>query len=230
MSELKERIEKVWERIEKSAQEIGKRKEDIQLVAVTKTVEVERIKEAIGCGIEIIGENKVQEAEGKFKEIKEKVSWHLVGHLQTNKVKKAIEMFDLIHSVDSLHLAQEINKRAKSINKVQRVLVELNTSGEGSKFGIMPEETLDLVEKVSELSNVKIKGLMTIGLFTNELEKVKPCFVKLRELFEKIKEKNIPNVEMKFLSMGMTSDFEIAIKEGSNMVRIGTAIFGERKK
>jgi hypothetical protein len=230
MAGLKERIDEAWERIEKSAQRVGKRKEDIQLVAVSKTVEAERIKEAIACGIQIIGENKVQEAEEKFKEIKEKVSWHLVGHLQTNKVKKALEIFDLIHSVDGFHLAQEIDKRAKNINKVQRVLIEVKTSGEETKFGVKPEQTLELVREISRLLNVKIEGLMTIGFFTPEIEKVRPCFAKLRSLFEQIKKEKIPNVEMKYLSMGMTSDFEVAIEEGSNMVRIGTAIFGERKK
>ena len=166
MEGLEENIRSIWSRIERAAAKIGKSQENIKLVAVTKTVKVERIKEAIKCGIQIIGENKVQEVESKFDQISEKVEKHLVGHLQTNKVKKAVELFDLIQSVDSQHLAQEISKRASQIGKVMDVLVEINTSGEKTKFGIDPDEALSFIKSISNLEGIKIKGLMTIGLFS----------------------------------------------------------------
>lgn len=207
----------------------GHRNEDITLVAVTKNVEPERIIEGIDAGIKIIGENRIQEAEEKFKFITKDVEKHLVGHLQTNKVKKALELFDLIQSVDSLHLAQEISKKAKEKGKPAEVLIEVNTSGEPSKYGVKPEEVSNLVEEISRLENIKIKGLMTVGLFTEDIEKARPCFVKLRNLFENLKSPKKENVEMKYLSMGMSSDFEVAVEEGANMIRVGTAIFGPRR-
>jgi hypothetical protein len=229
MGSVEENIRNIWSRIEKAAEKIGKSKEDIKLVAVTKTVELERIKEAIKCGIQIIGENRVQEAESKFGQIKEKVEKHLVGHLQTNKVKKAVELFDFIQSVDSQHIAQEISKRAFQMGKVMEVLVEINTSGEKSKFGIDPDQAWSFVKSISNLGGIKIKGLMTIGLFSDNPEDARPCFKKLKAIFDKLKSENIHNIEMEYLSMGMTDDFEIAIHEGSNMVRIGTGIFGPRR-
>lgn len=228
MEGLEENIRNIWSRIEKAAEKIEKSKEDIKLVAVTKTVEVERIKEAIKCGIQIIGENRVQEAESKFEQITEKVEKHLVGHLQTNKAKKATELFDFIQSVDSQHIAQEISRRASQIGKAMDVLVEINTSGEKTKFGIDPNETLSFIKSISNLEGIKIKGLMTIGLFSDNPEDTRPCYKKLKFIFKKIQSENIPNVEMTYLSMGMTNDFEVAIQEGSNMVRIGTGIFGPR--
>jgi pyridoxal phosphate enzyme (YggS family) len=228
MESVEEKIKDIWSRIEKAGEKIGKNKDDINLVAVTKTVEVERIKEAIKCGIKIIGENRLQEAESKFDQITEKVEKHLVGHLQTNKAKKAVELFDFIQSVDSQRIAQEISKRASQMGKVMNVLVEVNTSGEKSKFGIDPGQVLSFVKSISNLEGIKIKGLMTIGLFSDNPEDTRPCFKKLKSIFEKIKSENVPHAEMKYLSMGMTNDFEMAIREGSNMVRIGTGIFGSR--
>jgi pyridoxal phosphate enzyme (YggS family) len=228
MESVEEKIKDIWSRIEKAGEKIGKNKDDINLVAVTKTVEVERIKEAIKCGIKIIGENRLQEAESKFDQITEKVEKHLVGHLQTNKAKKAVELFDFIQSVDSQRIAQEISKRASQMGKVMSVLVEVNTSGEKSKFGIDPGQVLSFVKSISNLEGIKIKGLMTIGLFSDNPEDTRPCFKKLKSIFEKIKSENVPHAEMKYLSMGMTNDFEMAIREGSNMVRIGTGIFGSR--
>ncbi len=198
-------------------------------MAVSKTVEPERINEAIRCGIEIIGENRVQEAEAKFKQITEKVEKHLVGHLQTNKAKKAVELFDFIQSVDSTRIAEEISRRALENRKILDILVEVNTSAEKTKFGVEPEQVLSLIETISKLEGIKIKGLMTIGLFSDDPEDTRPCFKKLKTLFEEIKSANISNVEMRYLSMGMTNDFEVAIQEGSNMVRIGTGIFGPRR-
>jgi pyridoxal phosphate enzyme (YggS family) len=228
MEGLEENIKSIWSRIEKAAAKIGKSQKDIKLVAVTKTVEVEKIKEAIKCGIQIIGENRVQEAESKFDQITEKVEKHLVGHLQTNKAKKAVELFDLIQSVDSQHLAQEVSKRADQMGKVMDVLVEINTSGEKTKFGIDPDEVFSLIKSISHLEGIKIRGLMTIGLLSDNPEDTRPCFRKLKSIFERIKSENIPHVEMRYLSMGMTNDFEVAIQEGANMVRIGTGIFGPR--
>ena len=229
MNSLVENLKRLEERIESAAINSGRKREDITLVAVTKNVEPERIIEGIDAGIKIIGENRIQEATDKFKFITKDVEKHLVGHLQTNKVKKALELFDLIQSVDSLHLAQEVSKRANEKEKFAEVLIEVNTSDEPSKYGVKPDEISGLVEEVSKLENIKIKGLMTVGLFTDELEKVRPCFVKLRNIFESLKNPRKENVEMKYLSMGMSSDFELAIEEGANMIRVGTAIFGPRK-
>lgn len=229
MNTISENLKRLDERIENAALRSGRRKEDITLVTVTKNVEPERINDAIDAGIKIIGENRVQEAEEKFKFITKDVEKHLVGHLQTNKVKKAIELFDLIQSVDSLHLAEEISKRGNDKGKIAEVLIEVNTSGESSKYGIKPEEVSNLVDQISELGNVKIKGLMTVGLLTEELEKVRPCFVRLMNLFESLKSLKKENVEMRYLSMGMSSDFELAVEEGASMIRVGTAIFGARE-
>lgn len=228
MNTIAENLKRLETRIEKAASKSGRKKEDITLVAVTKNVEPERINQGIDAGIKIIGENRVQEAEEKFKYISKDVEKHLVGHLQTNKVKKALELFSLIQSLDSLHLAQEISKRAKDKGREIEVLIEVNTSGEPSKYGIKPDEVTELVEKVSQLQNIRIKGLMTIGLFSDDLERVRPCFITLRKIFESLKNLKRENVEMKYLSMGMSSDYELAIEKGSNMIRIGTAIFGPR--
>ena len=229
MSAIEENVKDIRSRIEKAATRSGRGSEEIKLVVVTKTVEAERINQAIRNGIEIIGENRIQEAEAKFKDITEPVEKHLVGHLQTNKAKKAVELFGFIQSVDSVRIAEEISKRTLEKAKVMNVLVEVNTSGEETKFGIEPEQAFSLIETISRLEGIKIKGLMTIGLFSDNPEDTRPCFRKLKSLFEKIKSAHIPNVEMCYLSMGMTSDFEVAIEEGSNMVRVGTGIFGPRR-
>jgi pyridoxal phosphate enzyme (YggS family) len=229
MDLIRENLKVIRERISQSALKVGTCAEKIKLVAITKNVDVERIKQAVDCGVKTIGENKLQEASSKFELLPIELEKHLVGHLQTNKVKKAINLFDMIQSVDSLHLAVEISKRVKELNKEIPILIEVNTSGEKTKFGIEPEAALPLVEKISALENIKIQGLMTIGLWSGEEAKVRPCFVKLRKLFERIKQQEISGVEMNYLSMGMTGDFEWAILEGSNMVRIGTGIFGPRE-
>ena len=228
MSRIEENLKEIKSRIRQAAVKSGREGKNIQLVVVTKTVGLDRIKEAIKCGIEIIGENRVQEAEEKLTRLTEKVEKHLVGHLQTNKAKKAVELFDLIQSVDSAHIAEEISKRAQEQGKLMDVLVEVNTSGEETKFGVEPEETLALIETISKFLGIRIKGLMTIGLFSDDPEATRPCFKKLKSIFDEITGMKIPNVEMHYLSMGMTGDFEVAIEEGSNMVRIGTGIFGPR--
>ncbi len=229
MNAIEQNIKNVKENIARAAEKAGKNPEEITLVAVSKTVESERIREALRHGIEIIGENRIQEAETKFKQIPLKFEKHLVGHLQTNKAKKAVELFDMIQSVDSVKLANEISRRAIQKGKVIGVLVEVNTSAESTKYGLKPDEVMDFMKQISKLEGIKVKGLMTVGLFSSDMEKVRPCFKKLKRIFDELKEEKIPNVEMKCLSMGMTQDYEVAIEEGANMVRIGTAIFGKRE-
>jgi pyridoxal phosphate enzyme (YggS family) len=217
------------ERIEGACARAGRRPEEVRVVAVTKTVGPERIQEAVGAGLTLLGENRVQEAAPKIESVRGDVTWHMVGHLQRNKVKKAVGMFDMIQSVDSLGLAEEVDRRSGGIGKRMEVLVEVNTSREDTKFGITPEETLDLVGQMSHLKHIAVRGLMTIGAFTDDEGVVRSCFKTLRRLAGDVREADIPGARMDILSMGMTSDFEMAIEEGSNMVRIGTAIFGPRQ-
>lgn len=229
METIKNNLEKINEKIKKAALKVNRNPEDIKLVAVTKTATIEQIKEAISAGVKIIGENKVQEAKEKYQVLSADIAdigWHLVGHLQTNKVKYAIEIFDLIHSVDSIKLAEEIDKRSLQFGMVTNILVEVNVSGEETKYGIRPEEVEPFLKEISEFSRIKVRGLMTIAPIAEDKEEVRPYFRKLKELSEKIENKNIENVKMDYLSMGMTDDFEVAIEEGANMVRIGRGIFG----
>ena len=195
-------------------------------MAVTKTATMGQIEEAINAGVKIIGENRVQDAKEKYQILTAGIEWHLIGHLQTNKVKYAVEIFNCIHSVDSIKLAQEIDKRSKQFGKIMDVLVEVNVSGEENKYGIKPEEVKPFIKNISEFLRIKVRGLMTIAPIVKDKEEVRPYFRKLRELSKEIKSKNIENVKMDYLSMGMTKDFEIAIEEGANMVRIGRGIFG----
>lgn len=209
---------------------------EIRIVAVSKGRTVEQIKEVVRSGIIDIGENKVQEAILKYAQLSQQagetigyrlsaVKWHMVGHLQTNKVKEAVNIFDLIQSVDTLRLAQEINKQAAKINKIQDILLEINVSGEESKFGLKPQESIKIVEDMAKFKNVNIKGLMTVAPISDDPEHVRPYFRKLRELKNKINESRITNYQLQFLSMGMTDDFEVAVEEGANVVRLGRAIF-----
>ena len=191
----------------------------VKLVAVTKTRTVEEIKKAIDAGVNCIGENKVQEAQEKFPSLP-KVEKHMIGHLQRNKVKTAVELFDMIQSVDSLKIAKEISKRCEAINKVMPILIEVNIGNEESKYGIKPEDIKEFIKEISQFKNIDIQGLMCIAPLI-EAEKTRPYFKKMKELFDSLG-------NLKWLSMGMTNDYKIAIEEGSNMVRIGTAIFGER--
>jgi len=207
------------ETIKELLAEIG----NIKLIAVSKKKSVDEIKQAVEAGVKIIGENRIQEAEQKYTELKnyfkeKNVDFHFVGHLQTNKVKKAVEMFDLIQTVDSLKLVKEINKRAKQMNKVQDVLIEVNIGKEPQKHGVMPENVIDFVEEFKQFNNINVKGLMCIPPYE---ENPRPHFKQMKNMFNEL------NLEL--LSMGMSSDYKIAIEEGSNMVRIGTKIFGERK-
>jgi len=223
---IKNNLEIINEKIKKAASRANRNSEEIKLVAVTKTATIEQIIEAISAGVKIIGENKVQEAKEKYQILSADIEWHLVGHLQTNKVKYAIEIFDLIHSVDSIKLAEEIDRRSQQFGMITNVLVEVNVSGEETKYGIKPEEVEPFLKEISEFSRIKVRGLMTITPIAEDKEEVRPYFRKLRELSEEIKSKNLKNVKMDYLSMGMTEDFEVAIEEGANMVRIGRGIFG----
>jgi len=223
---IKNNLEVINEKIKKAALKANRNPQEIKLVAVTKTATIEQIKEAISAGVKIIGENKVQEGKEKYQILSADIEWHLVGHLQTNKVKYAIEIFDFIHSVDSIKLAKEIDRRSLQFGMITNVLVEVNVSGEETKYGIKSEEVEPFLKEISEFSRIKVRGLMTIAPIAEDKEEVRPYFRKLRELSKEIKSKNIKNVKMDYLSMGMTDDFEVAIEEGANMVRIGRGIFG----
>ncbi len=225
---IAENIAKIKQRIRESCLKVGRSPDEVTIVAVTKTVPVDKIKEVINLGIVDIGENRVQELLEKRSSI-ENVRWHFVGHLQTNKVKYIVDFIHLIHSVDSLKLALEIDKRAKKINRVIDILIEVNTSGEKIKYGVKPDEVVELVRQISENCDfVKIKGLMTVAAFLPNPEDVRPMFKLLREIRDEVAKFNFKNVEMRHLSMGMSNDFGVAVEEGATLVRIGTAIFGPR--
>ncbi len=225
---LKEKLENIKDRIRKTALTCGRDPNSVHLVAVSKTVPTDRVKEAIDAGVAILGENYVQEAQDKFNVLSMyPVSWHFIGHLQSNKAKYAVRLFDLIHSVDTLKLARELNKQAKKVNKVQNILIQVNISKEPSKSGADVENVASLIKDISILENLSVKGLMTMPPYFNNPEKVRPYFSALRNLRDHIR-KALPGVVLDELSMGMTGDFEVAIAEGATLVRIGTAIFGER--
>lgn len=226
MGTVKDNLETINKKIKEAALKVNRDPQEIKLVAVTKTATLEQIKEAINEGVKIIGENKVQEAKEKYQVLTTEVKWHLIGHLQTNKVKYAVEIFDLIHSVDSIKLAKEIDKRSVQFKKTIDVLIEVNISGEETKYGYNPEKVEAFLKEISEFSGIRVRGLMTIPPISKNKEEVRPYFRRLRELSERIRDKNIKNIKMDYLSMGMTDDFEIAIEEGANMVRIGRGIFG----
>jgi pyridoxal phosphate enzyme (YggS family) len=225
---IRENLEIVRERIAGACERAGRDPGEVTLVAVTKTVETDRIREAVDAGVTVLGENRIQEAEPKIDSLDRPVAWHMIGHLQRNKAAKAVTMFDMIQSVDSLRLAKELDRRSAAAGRLMEVLVEVNTSGEETKHGIGPETAVDVIGEISELPGLAVKGLMTIGAFTDDESLVRNCFSTLRGLAEETHRAGFSNVEMRYLSMGMTSDFEPAIEEGSNMVRIGTAIFGPR--
>ena len=226
---LQDRLARIKERIENAAQACGRPTDAVRLIAVSKTMPAEIVQQAIEAGVSDLGENYIQEAREKIDSLARfPVNWHFIGHLQSNKAKYAVRMFDLIHSVDSLKLAKELDRHARLNDKIQSVLVQVNVAKEESKSGIYVEDTLRLVTEISRLENIAVKGLMTMPPIFNAPEKVRPYFAELRRLRDKIKAEAIPNVAMDELSMGMTGDFEAAIAEGATMVRIGTAIFGDR--
>ncbi len=226
---LKQNLDEVERRISEACKRAGRKREEVTLIAVSKTKPLEAVEEVLNLGILEFGENKVQELVDKYERIKSPVHWHMIGHLQTNKVKYIVDKVKLIHSVDSLKLANQIQKEAEKKQVVVDVLVEVNIAGEETKFGVTREETLPLIEEIAKLPNVHVCGLMTSAPFVENPEEDRIYFRQLHQLFVDISQKNIDNIDMKILSMGMTNDFEVAIEEGSTMVRIGTAIFGARK-
>ena len=227
---IRENIDDIVKRIEDTCKKVGRNPNDITVIAVSKTVESERAREAFEAGINNLGENRVQELVKKYDELKDlDIKWHMIGHLQKNKVKYIIDKTVLIHSVESLSLAEEINKRAEKNNLIANVLVELNIGEEDSKFGIKEESVYDFILSLEKFENLRVVGLMTVAPFCENPEDVRWVFKKMKYIYDKISTMNLRNTEMKYLSMGMTNDFEIAIEEGSNIIRIGTAIFGARK-
>lgn len=226
---VKENLQEVEHRVQEACRRAGRSRDEVLLIAVSKTKPVSMIRELMDAGIRDFGENKVQEMCQKIEEIPEPLNWHLIGHLQRNKVKYIVDKACLIHSVDSVRLAEEIQKEAvkKGVDQVP-VLIEVNMAEEASKDGIRASDTEALVREIAQMPNIRIKGLMTIAPFVDDPEENRPVFAAMRKLKEDIDALQIPGVEMKELSMGMTNDFEVAIEEGSTMVRVGTAIFGAR--
>jgi pyridoxal phosphate enzyme (YggS family) len=197
----------------------------VELVAAVKDRTAKEVLEAVAAGIKIVGENYVQEAEKNYSVIENKAKWHFIGHLQKNKVKKAVILFDMIQTVDSMEIAGEIDKRSAQMGKVMPVLVEINSGREKQKSGVLPEDAENLIKALSGLPSIKVMGLMTMGPRFGDPEESRPYFVTTRKIFERIKKLKIPNVEMRYLSMGMTNSYRIALEEGANMVRIGTKVF-----
>ncbi|WP_029230895.1 YggS family pyridoxal phosphate-dependent enzyme [Butyrivibrio sp. VCB2006] len=225
---IKENLEIVEKNIQEACKRAGRDRSEVTLIAVSKTKPVSDIRQAMECGITVFGENKVQEIRDKTAEIKEPLFWHMIGHLQANKVKYLPGVACMIHSVDNVKLADEIEKQAAKHDIVMDVLVEVNMAHEDTKFGITPEEAPDFVKEISVNKHLKIRGLMTIAPYTEEPETNRVFFSGLRKLKDEINAMNIPGVNMDTLSMGMTGDYEVAIEEGATFVRVGTGIFGER--
>jgi len=212
----------IGENVQKLLNELPSR---VELVVVVKDRTAKEVLEAVEAGIRIVGENYVQEAERFYPLIGSKVKWHFIGHLQKNKVGKAVRLFDMIQTVDSVEIAQEVDKRCAQVGKVMPVLVEINSGREEQKTGVLPEDAEHLITALSGLPNIKIMGLMTMGPRFGNPEESRPYFVTTRKIFERIKKLKLPNVEMRYLSMGMTNSYRIALEEGANMIRIGTKIF-----
>ena len=218
----------VLKKVEEACVRSGRDPKDVTLIAVSKTKPIEMIEEAMEAGARVFGENKVQELCDKYEQLPKDLHWHLIGHLQRNKVKYIVDKAELIHSVDSLKLAEEISKEALKKNVEVNILIEVNVAEEESKFGVSVEETLALVEEIAKLPGIHIQGLMTIAPYTTDPEENRPVFRTLKKLAVDIKKKNIDNVCMDVLSMGMTGDYQVAVEEGATLVRVGTGIFGER--
>jgi len=225
---VSQNISLLRQRIAAACERVGRRPGDVMLLPVTKTVPVKVIREAAAEGLTAIGENRVQEAAEKYAELGSEVIWHLVGHLQTNKVKKALAIFSVIQSVDSLRLAEELQRQAEALGRAVEIHLEVNTSGEASKFGIEPSAAPALARRIAGLPSLQLRGLMTVGALTSDREQLRACFRTLRQLRDEINGMDLKGVRVDTLSMGMTDDFEMAIEEGSTLVRVGRAIFGER--
>lgn len=228
MNPIAENIQDIQSRIEAACQRSGRAVSSVRLIAVTKTIDVEQINLAVQAGMTILGENRVQEVLSKYESVSPDVSWHLIGHLQTNKVRQIIDHVTLIHSLDSVHLAHELQKRASQRGKAVEVLIEVNVGQEASKFGLSPEDVPAFLESLKDMNFIRVCGLMTVAPFLPDPEDVRIVFRRLKTLFDAMKHINQPNVTMEHLSMGMTHDFEVAVEEGATMVRVGTGIFGSR--
>jgi len=225
---IEENLKRVQERVAAAAKRTGRDPSSVKLVTVTKTISVGRVKEAVSAGAAVLGENRVQEAKEKIDQLGMIANWHLIGRLQTNKAKYAVKLFDLIHSVDNLELAQEIDKQAAKIGKVQNVLIEVSIAGEANKAGASISGAVTLAREAAKLKHISVKGLMAMPPYSEDPEDSRQYFKRLRELSGSIASENIPGVSMHELSMGMSGDFEVAVEEGATMVRVGTAIFGAR--
>lgn len=225
---ITENLKKVEENIVQACERVGRNPEEVTLIAVSKTKPNELIEEAIEYGMKNFGENKVQELVEKMDTICGKLNWHLIGHLQRNKVKYIVDRVCLIHSVDSLRLAEQINEEAKKKNVICNILIEVNIAKEESKFGVAREELKSLLDEIKNLTNVQVKGLMTIAPFVENPEDNREYFREMHKLFVDMSHENADNIKMEILSMGMTGDYQVAIEEGATMVRVGTGIFGER--
>lgn len=225
---LKENLETVEENIKRACEKSGRARDEVTLIAVSKTKPVEMLRDAYDLGVRVFGENKVQELTNKYDALPDDIKWHMIGHLQRNKIKYIIEKAHLIHSVDSIRLAEAIEKEAAKHNTIANILIEVNVAREESKFGLLPEEVDTFVDKVAEFSHIRVKGLMTIAPYVVNPEENRPIFAHLRKLSVDIAAKNAHNSTMGVLSMGMTNDYEVAIEEGATMVRVGTGIFGAR--
>ena len=225
---IKENLNRVQENIRNACARAGRKEDEVTLIAVSKTKPVSMLEEAYALGVRDFGENKVQELVDKAGQLPEDIRWHMIGHLQRNKVKYIIDKVYLIHSVDSLRLAEEISKEAVKHGVTANILIEVNVAGEESKFGVSREDTPGLIEEISRLPAIQVRGLMTIAPFVEKAEDNRIIFNALLKLYVDISRKNIDNVHMDFLSMGMTGDYEVAVEEGATFVRVGTGIFGER--
>ncbi|MCI8969169.1 MAG: YggS family pyridoxal phosphate-dependent enzyme [Lachnospiraceae bacterium] len=226
---IRENMKAVEDRIAAACQEAGRKPEDVTLIAVSKTKPVEMLREAYECGCRDFGENKVQELLDKYEVMPKDIRWHMIGHLQRNKVKYIVDKVYLIHSVDSLRLAEEISKEAGKKNVCVNILVEVNVANEETKFGTTCEDAKQLVQDIAKLPNICVKGLMTIAPFVENAEKNRPIFSKLKKISVDIMGENIDNITMENLSMGMTGDYAVAVSEGATCVRVGTGIFGARQ-
>jgi PLP dependent protein len=228
MADVGGNYRKLVERIDEAAAKSGREASAIKLLAAAKSQRIDAIRAALAAGVTLIGENYVQEAGEKKGEISTPVEWHMIGHLQRNKVRLAVGLFDVIESLDNLALARELDKEGRRCGQIIRAFVEINLGGEESKTGIAKKHVPSLLESVAKLANLRVEGLMTVPPFRQDPEQVRPYFRELRELKEKIRESGFPNVDLKELSMGMTHDYPVAVEEGATIVRIGTALFGPR--
>jgi pyridoxal phosphate enzyme (YggS family) len=230
MDQIRRNLEELKRRLENAARTAGRDPADIRLVAVTKTVGLEGLKEAVAAGQTLFGENYVQEARGKIASLGPGLTWHFIGHLQSNKAKAAVELFDLIHSVDRASLAQALEQAAARRDKIQNILLQVNLAGEASKSGTAPENAQDLLSEIRKMPHLRVLGLMTMPPWFDDPARVRPYFRALRELRDRLRGLQLVEGSLSELSMGMTGDFEVAVAEGATLVRIGTAIFGQRPR